>query len=72
MSAQAVSMQGMIDEFKLSQSSRGGSPAVVRNLPNVARRSAPQMPKKKSQVIKPDEVIPLDDDDFDDRSYNIK
>jgi len=64
MSSQAVSMQAMIDEFKLSKSgNRGHAPAMMQ-VPQ--RRVAPVMPRKRSQVIKPDEVIPLDDDDFDD------
>jgi len=64
MSSQATSMQGMIAEFKLSKSSQKSTSAAVAKVHQ--RNVAPVMPRKRSQVIKPDEVIPLDDDDFDD------
>lgn len=66
MSSQATSMAAMISEFTLNTGS-GSNLALARNtMPAVNREIRPPKSEKKSQVVKPDEVIPLDDDDFDD------
>ncbi len=66
MSSQATTMQTLVGEFKLSKQTQAiQSPAADK--PQVAKRKkTPEQPTKKSEIVKPDEVIPLDDDDFDD------
>ncbi|MBN2280042.1 MAG: PAS domain-containing protein, partial [Candidatus Marinimicrobia bacterium] len=68
MSSQAVSMQSQVGEFRLSKTiSVGHVRQIAPKSHGIEKRKpAPVVQKKKSQVIKADEVIPLDDDDFDD------
>ncbi len=66
MSSQAASMQSLVGEFKLTKASGSGL-VVPHKAPEVSKRKmTPEMPKKQSKIVKPDEVIPLDDEDFDD------
>jgi methyl-accepting chemotaxis protein len=64
MSSQAMSMSNMIAEFILSKN--GNGKPMARLTAAAKREVIKPKPQKKSQVVKPDEVIPLDDDDFDD------
>jgi len=77
LSSQAAELQNMVADFTLSNGgrsgSRGGYSNSRRGLPSPQRKqialSAPKAsktPAKAAKAVKPDQLIPLDDEDFGD------
>jgi len=69
MSAQARGLADLVGQFEVSGGSGNGSArsVAVSKAPAPVNRAPKAAPaKKKSKVIRPDDVIPMDDDDFGD------